>query len=279
MSKLIHSKPPLVIYLSYGGFGLDPLHKFIQNYVKLNSGANHELLICLKKYSENKIDEIKDQLDQKYNFFIDDFPINDFDIGSYFRIAEKFSNRNVFFIGTHSYPIKNNWLKAFVDNYDSNSILGASGSYTSIASQHLNFYYKKYSKFQQFRWGLKHFLKVKLFPNPHLRTSGLFLNTDDLLSLEVDLKKFNKKLETNYFESGRKSMTNQFLKKGFKIFVVNSDNKKFEIGDWHKSETFCIDSQDKLLISDKQSRIYDVASKEEKKKILQDCWGKKIINK
>ena len=68
-------------------------------------------------------------------------------------------------------------------------------------------------------------------------------------------------------------MTNQFLKRGFKIFVVNSDNKKFEISDWRKSETFCIDAQDKLIISDKQSRIYDVASEEEKKRIAQDCWG------
>lgn len=266
-------KKPIIVYLSYGGFGIDPILKFIKQYHLFESGTEHELQICLKNHKQSSINFVKENINVKCNFIIDDFQNNDYDIGSYFRIAKKFPNRNILFIGTHSYPIKKNWLKIFVDNYVANSILGPSGSCSSISSQHLSFYYKKHSKFQQFRWGLKHFLKVKLFPNPHLRTNCFFLNTDDFLSLKVNNKKFVKKIETNYFESGRESMTNQFLKRGFKIFVVNSDNKKFEISDWYKSETFCMDAQNKLIISDKQSRIFDVANDQEKKRIMQDCWG------
>ena len=266
-------KKPIIVYLSYGGFGIDPILKFIKQYHLFESGTEHELQICLKNHKQSSINFVKENINVKCNFIIDDFQNNDYDIGSYFRIAKKFPNRNILFIGTHSYPIKKNWLKIFVDNYVANSILGPSGSCSSISSQHLSFYYKKHSKFQQFRWGLKHFLKVKLFPNPHLRTNCFFLNTDDFLSLKVNNKKFEKKIETNYFESGRGSMTNQFLKRGFKIFVVNSDNKKFEISDWYKSETFCMDAQNKLIISDKQSRIFDVANDQEKKRIMQDCWG------
>ena len=34
-----------------------------------------------------------------------------------------------------------------------------------------------------------------------------------------------------------------FLKKGYKLYIVNSDGIKFDIKDWPKSETFCIGDQ------------------------------------
>ena len=53
--------------------------------------------------------------------------------------------------------------------------------------------------------GVIHLLKVKLFPNPHIRTTGFFINSDDLLEVKVNKEKLVKKIETNYFESGRNS--------------------------------------------------------------------------
>ena len=72
-------------------------------------------------------------------------------------------------------------------------------------------------------------------------------------------------LQTEKFKSDMKAKV--------KNIEVQVREIKSEISDWRKSETFCIDAQDKLIISDKQSRIYDVASEEEKKRIAQNCWG------
>ena len=45
------------------------------------------------------------------------------------------------------------------------------------------------------RWGLIHLLKVKLFPNPHIRTTGFFINSDDLLEVKVNKEKLVEKLK------------------------------------------------------------------------------------
>ena len=141
---------------------------------------------------------------------------NDFDIGSYFRIAEKYENRKILFLDTHTRMNCDNWLKIFLDNYKEKRLVGATGSFASISSQFLNFYYPQYTKFQQLRWGLHHLKKFKLYPNPHLRTTGFLMRGSELINLNFDRKKFVKKIETNYFESGRKNLTYQLQKRDMK---------------------------------------------------------------
>ena len=53
-----------------------------------------------------------------------------------------------------------------------------------------------------------------------------------------------------------KKFTNFFKFKGYEIFVVNSDGKLFEENKWKISNTFAYKKQEKLLISDKDTRSY-----------------------
>ena len=68
-------------------------------------------------------------------------------------------------------------------------------------------------------------------------------------------------------------MTNQIKKLKYKIYIINSDNKKFEIDKWIYSQTYALGDQEKLIISDKFSRIYEKAEINEKKKISKNVWG------
>ena len=68
-------------------------------------------------------------------------------------------------------------------------------------------------------------------------------------------------------------MTNQLKRKNFNILVVNSEGKAFIEKDWNKSNTYAINDQSKLIISDKYSRIYDNSNETEKLKISQQVWG------
>ncbi len=264
---------PLVAYIAYEPYGIEYLERFIYNYKKFNSGYEHELLICFKQFDYEKIKQWENKITIDYLKFDDTGQDNDFDIGSYFRIAEKYPNRCILFLDTHTRPNTNNWLKFFTNHYLRKTIIGATASYASLSSQFLNFYYSQHTKFQQLRWGIKHLINVKLFPNPHIRTTGFFIKAGDLLSLNFDRSKFVKKIETNYFEGGRNGLSNVSIKNGFDLLLVNSENQVFKIKDWPKSQTFCIENQEKLIFIDNRTEEYSNASSEIKKKMTKFTWG------
>lgn len=267
---------PIVAYIAYEPYGLDYLEKFLKRYNEYPSGYDHELMICFKQFRNKEIIyEWKKKINVKFTEFDDSNNPNDFDIGSYFRIAKKFPKRHILFLDTHTRPNCNNWLKIYVNHYKENSLLGATGSMSSLSSQFLKFFYNgKHSVFQQIRWGIHHLKKVQLYPNPHIRTTAFFLNAKDLLSLDFDTKKFVKKIETNYFEGGRDGLSNKLLKKGFKLLVVNSDDKSFDIPDWKKSQTFYLQKQEKLIFIDNRTEEYHKSNEIEREKMRKFTWGK-----
>ena len=267
---------PLVVYLAYEPFGKKYLESFLEFYIKFDSGFDHDLLICFKQFKKKNLDEWKKILNNKFVDFIefnDDFEKNDFDIGSYLRVAKKYPDRLILFLNTYTVPITKNWLKIYINHYERKTVIGATGSMASLSSQFFNFFYNQHTKFKQIRWGLKHLMHVQLFPNPHIRTTAFFLHAKDFLSLNYNAEKFIKKIETNYFESGRNGLSNQLIKKGFKLIIVNSDNNGFDIDTWKKSETFCLGNQSKLIFKDKRTDEYKNADNFEKIKRTKFCWG------
>ena len=271
------NKKPLVIYLAYEPYGINFLQQFLKNYKTFNSGYDHELLICFKSFENiEKINQWKNIIQgEKINFieYNDSKKTNDFDINSYLRIARDYIDRHILFLNTYTKPNCNNWLKIFINHYQNKSMLGATASMGSLSSQFLNFFYDKHTRFQQIRWGIQHLIHVKLFPNPHIRTTAFFLSAKDLLSLNFDKIRLTKKIETNYFEAGRFGLSNQLLKKGFELILINSDNKRFKINEWKNSETFCLGNQDKLVFIDNRTEEYAKCSEKEKIKRSKSCWG------
>ena len=94
-----------------------------------------------------------------------------------------------------------------------------------------------------------------------------------MLSLNFDKIRLTKKIETNYFEAGRFGLSNQLLKKGFELILINSDNKCFKINEWKNSETFCLGNQNKLVFIDNRTEEYAKCSEKEKIKRSKSCWG------
>ena len=60
--------------------------------------------------------------------------------------------------------------------------------------------------------GLETFLHVKLFPNPHIRTTAFFIKAENLLELNVNRKKLIKKINTITLRR-RLGLSSQLLKK------------------------------------------------------------------
>jgi hypothetical protein len=85
---------------------------------------------------------------------------------------------------------------------------------------------------------------------------------------EVKTKRYSLTLE-----SGHRSFTNFFKTKKYEIFVINSDGKLFEEKKWKNSNTFVFKNQEKLLISDKDTRDYLNLNIKQKKKKQITHWG------
>ena len=68
-------------------------------------------------------------------------------------------------------------------------------------------------------------------------------------------------------------MTKFFIEKGFKIYVINSLNRKFDLTSMSKSMTFCDIYNSKILISDRHTRNFQSLSQEIQKKMIKRVWG------
>lgn len=249
------------------------LTNFLNHYIKYESGKEHKLIICFKNFKKNdpifSVNELNLVQHEKY---LDNNQFNDFDWGSYKRVAEKNKNDVIFFMNCHSYPIVDNWLAHFVNNYENKTLLGASGSMESMVNTAFTGSHSK-NKLKSYYYALSNFLRFPIFPNPHIRSNCFMISASDFIDLNFNKKYRYKKIGSWINESGRNGMTNFLKKKNFQIYVINSDGLSFDECEWHKSETYACNNQNKLIISDKFTRIFSNADYNTKKKIKKNIWG------
>jgi hypothetical protein len=249
----------IVAYLFSGFENKENLYNFIKHYKKYRSGYKHRLLICFKLIDNKKINELRKILKKiKHIEFLDPCRINDFDFGTYGRVAELNKNKVIFFMNGYSYPVKKNWLKIIMKYYKKKTIIGCTGSYESqLSSLKIKKFYKIFNYIKKYLFYKKNF---NLFPNPHIRTANFLINGNDFNSFNIK-KIYKKKSDAWASESGKNGLTHFFKRKKFKIFVINSDAKMFTEREWMLSETYCYKNQNKLLISDKHTRKFQNLSK------------------
>ena len=264
-------KKPLISYLFTKFDQIDTLLNFKNNYLKYDSGYSHDLLICFKLFKKEDLSKIKENLKElNYICFIDEETNNDYDFGSYKRIAKKYKDRDIFYMNSHSYPICQEWLKKLMKFYDQNTLIGTSASNESLLDSII---LKKRFKFLSYLFKkITYRSKFKSFPNPHIRTSSFLINAEIFLDF-IDKKKIISKEHTWEIESGRDNLTSYFENNDLKVFVVNSDGNKFANKDWKFSETYNYFQQSKSIISDKHTRKYNTLNIDEKLLSQKKVWG------
>lgn len=248
------------------------LINFIKNYRKYNSGVEHKLLICFKNLSkkEKKI-RIKFLTEINCELFIDPENKNDHEWGSIKRVASIYNEYYIFFMNDYSYPIKKNWLWIISEKINSRTILACTASNSSFATN--SFFRKKKQNLIKFLFNIIYFnLFVPRFPNPHLRANSFLIKAKDYLSF-IKNKKINNKRHSLLLESGYNSFSKFFRSKNYKLLVINSDGKLFKEENWKKSHTFNYVDQEKLLISDKDTRYYQNLGQISKNKRVISVWG------
>ncbi len=261
----------LVCYLYTSFDDINSLQNFKKNYLKFDSGINHELIICFKLLKSQQIQDIVSQLNGiNFKTFIDPNNKNDFDFGTYKRIAELNKNSQIFFLNSHSYPICDKWLFKLAHNSSNDSLIGTSASCESLLDS-----FKLKKKYKIFSYLFKkNALKKRFnsFPSPHIRTSSFLINANLFLDYLKDIK-ISSKEDAWEIESGKNSLTNYFKSNNLNIYVVNSEGDKFNENNWKLSETYNYFNKSKSIISDKHTRKYDALDIKEKLISRIKVWG------
>ena len=265
------NKKILVCYLFTSFDNKQSFINFLKHYKINTAGANHTLLICFKLLDKQKILFFRNLLkDIRYIEFIDPILFNDFDFGSYKRVSERYRSHTIFFLNSHSYPLKKNWLKKLLYHYKEKTLIGTSASNESLLT---SLKFKKIHKIISFLIKFIRFKKkFKTFPNPHIRTSSFLIKGADFISF-IKNKKITSKEDAWFIESGLGGLTNYFKRKNYNIFVINSDGLKFTENNWKLSETYNYLNQSKSLISDKHTRKYLKLSSGERLIASYNSWG------
>ena len=110
------------------------------------------------------------------------------------------------------------------------------------------------------------------FPNPHIRTNALLIRQD--LMLDIDVGVLTVKADVHRFESGRRSLTRQVLRRGLEVFVVGRDGDAYPPEQWPGSHTFRSGDQANLMVSDNRTEEWATMDSPRKEELMVRAWGR-----
>jgi hypothetical protein len=280
-----------VIYLCRFAEGEEPVRRFLQTYRAHGAGVEHDFHVVFKGFADRATLETFHALFDAVTINPIELDDSGLDLGAYVRAAKAVSNRRVIFLNTFSQFLGDNWLRHFDSamNESGVGIAGASGSWQSNAASYertlkrifvnigvmlgkqrtgidiglggddrfMPLGMQRRPLVRYLRGPFEYIHKVYEYgrhPNPHLRTNAFMVDRAQFLSLR--LPPFKNKTQAYEFESGRHSLTRQYLARSLRPVVVGRDGKAYDIAQWDMSRTFWSGEQANLLISDNRTDDY-----------------------
>lgn len=276
-----------VVYLAWLPYGIGYFKSFLASYKKYDAGCRHELIIAFNGFTEasdhvpeDYIEYAKEEGVELSGYY--SFPGGQ-DIDIYFSVARLLEEGLILFLNTYSEINGSGWLKFYVDaKTDQVGLISATGSnlsyYSAVFQKNvlgweqgktIGYHFQKYKLF------IKAFLYwrflFKPFPNPHARSNAFLVSRRNFVEIQKGI--IDTKFKAYQFESGRKSMTNYFLKNGKQVLIIDRYGNTYSIGQWKNSKTFWYGNQENLLISDNQTGIYRDADIENRNVMTKLAWG------
>jgi len=266
-------------------YGIGHFNSFIGSYIQYPAGEDHQLVICFNGLEND--DQLTEYLQvlKKHDITASILKMRGGqDIEAYQFAARNVDTEYLVFFNTFSILQTEHWLEKYfkVITDPSVGLVSATASYQSNYSTVFQTHPFKWETEKGFSYNFKKyklFLKTffywrflfKPYPNPHVRTTGFMVRREEFLGINTG--KINNKFKAYQFESGRKGMTNYYLKKGLKVLVMDKYGKTYRLDEFKNSGTFWIGEQENLLVSDNQTRIYRDADKDYRKLLTKLAWG------
>lgn len=267
-----------VVHLVRKANGIEAFRGFLQSYLEHAAGVDHELLILYKGFSRHADLEPYEALltNVHHTFMImADFG---YDLRPYFLAAKKSNAEYLCFLNSFSMIVNDDWLLKLYCHITKPGvgIVGATGSWSSITPHGRprdNAPLWKNLLRPAVRRILTWYFRMSFdgFPNPHLRTNGFMIARTTFLKVRRGV--LLTKMQMYRLEGGRQSITKQVERMGLSPVIVGKDGRGYKKQDWAVSRTLWCGAQENLLISDNQTRKYDMGTDEFRKWLEHYAWG------
>jgi hypothetical protein len=264
-----------VVHLVWAPLGPHPLKSFLASYRRHRAGADHELVVLLNGLPAPGVDReetraalLAELAGVEHRLIELERPL--LDLAAYDVVARAVDHERVCILNSHSLLLAEDWLAQLHDASRGapGGLVGASGSWESQADWRRNRPLYQAVDLLRLRGLRRDFAP---FPNPHLRTNA-FMGERRLLA-DLGLARARDKRSSYVLESGRAGISRQVVDRGGQLVVVGRDGEQHPPGGWAASATFRSGGQEQLLVSDNQTRAYDLAPESERRRLRRAAWG------
>jgi len=243
----------LVVYLARRSNGVEVFGRFLDSYRQYRDSTPHDLLIIFKGFLPwHSKAEYYATAEGIPFLAMSKFDVGH-DIGSFHKAFRKFAYTRYLFMGSfcrvcgEAFIAK---LKNGLLSQEHAGIVGPSGSWESS------------------RWHLG-----SPFPNYAIRTAAFMADraTLDKVTWPLVITKH----DAYAFEHGWCCLTRQLMDRGLEPYVVAADGSCFPKESWPLTRTYRQYDQANLLITDKQTEIFRLASPNERVRLATLAWGER----
>jgi hypothetical protein len=274
-----------VVYIARGrDAGLASTKRFFDWYKEKSPGCENQLYVVTKGWDGVQgLSDVK-ALASQFGAFIVDLPDDGYDWGAYMRVAPELSGKWLCLLNSHSYPLVQGWLSMLHSIAIEHPMVGACGATGSWGTWYfrLPFVEHQFNSLMLYPARVARALidhvrrigEVTPFPNPHLRSNGIFIKRELFLQYCTLQPVPRNKRDSHLLEGGKYGLSNFLLEKGFGIKVVGANGASYDPESWIDSKTFRVPTQSNLLISDNQTRAYEHANHDRKRRLEYASWGK-----
>lgn len=257
-----------LVHLVWAPLGPAPLRQFMRSYRAHPPGIDHELVIVLNGAAPGDEDLRRELIGVEHRLIELDRPV--LDLAAYGLAARELEHRRLCFLNSYSVVLADGWLAALTDALarPEVGIAGATASWESQAEWIRG--RTRYWPYQLVRLrGARR--DYPRFPNPHIRTTSFAIERDVILAM--GLEQAADKRATYLLESGHPSITRQVLERDLSAVVVGRDRELYEIERWPDSRTYRSGGQENLLVADRRTRDWELASPRLRRRLSRDAWG------
>lgn len=257
----IHDKPHfLPVYLLRKGNPDAWARAFLASFFANDPGPETMLLVLKKGFADGDplpacFNRLSDAARARLSF--EDVPDDGVDLTAYRALCARYPDHAFLFMNSHSRIGHRNWHRAFSKAWTISgsgagsggpgNIVGASGSWETPLPG------------------------VIAFPNPHIRTTGFLIRASTFLELSAG--RVENRAACLALEAGADNLTSLIMKGGGAALIVNADGDVFPPKDWHRSRTFRLGEQEKLLIADNRSAKYHHGTNRRRRHHARASWG------
>jgi hypothetical protein len=300
---------PCVVHLVRRANGLRSLREFVAAFRRYEAGTEYELVLAMKGFRSRSEAEpyLAEAADLRPEIL--SFPDVGFDVGVFLATAARLRRTRYCFLNSHVRPACDGWL-AMLDSALQRPDVGLVGPFGSWASFHSWLTYsmglpsayrgvlpppslvrallremeleqregERRSALASLRTRLRLLLQVpeelldfEPFPAHHMRTSA-FMIAHAVLA-EMPLFVVRSKMDAYALESGSHGFTRQAERMGLRALVVDRAGVTHEHPAWDRSQTFCQGGQERLLMVDNRTLLYERGDPARRRLLAALAWG------